>query len=310
MKQQPSLSKIFAIAVVASGLSLGLNSGRAEAAIEARQVTASMLPVRSAPNTYASIQGRVTHSQVYPVIERRGSWIRIQYSEHSGWIYQPYTQLTGTPLSRINASALNVRSGAGSNYRVLGQLPRNTVVAVRGSKGSWRNINYKGGSAWVHSAYLASTSSRPPQSSRPRSRAGFIQLASSGTGFYAYGSSYKRWGRPELVYGIERAARRWNQQYRTRLGVGNISLQNGGYMAPHSSHRRGVDVDVIPMRTDGRELGVTIHQGAYSRTRTRAVLQIFRSEIRTRVVLFNDRYISGVTYWAGHDNHFHFSANY
>ena len=93
------------------------------------------------------------------------------------------------------------------------------------------------------------------------------------------------------------------------MGVGNISLENGGYMAPHSSHQQGVDVDVRPMRTDGQEAGVTIHQSAYSRSRTQALVSDFRRELSIRIILFNDSGVSGVRYWSGHDNHFHVSMN-
>lgn len=79
-------------------------------------------------------------------------------------------------------------------------------------------------------------------------------------------------------------------------------------MAPHSSHQRGVDVDIIPQRTDGREDGVTIYQGAYSRYYTQVLIDRFRAQISTRVILFNDSRVRGVQYWAGHHNHFHASV--
>jgi murein endopeptidase len=93
------------------------------------------------------------------------------------------------------------------------------------------------------------------------------------------------------------------------MGVGNISLERGGYMAPHSSHQRGVDVDIIPVRTDGREDGVTIHQAAYSRSRTQSLLNLVWAELSIRVILFNDGGVTRVQYWPGHDNHFHVSIN-
>lgn len=278
------------------------------------RVTASALNVRSGPGGNYSVITTIARGQVYPALEWRGSYLKLQIGARTGWAHGTYLARTTTPLFRVTASALNVRSGAGSQYRVLGRLGNGVCVAVRGSSGPWRNFNYEGGSAWVHSSYLRSVTAAPstpsnPAPSRRRSAAGYIQLASSGTGFYSYGQAYKRWGTPRLVYAIERTGRSWNQIRRTRFGVGNISLQNGGYMAPHSSHRRGVDVDIIPQRNDGRENGITIHQGAYSRYWTQRLIDSFRAQISTRVILFNDSRVRGVVYWAGHDNHFHASVN-
>lgn len=304
----------------ASALSLiGSLSLSAPAEAQAKRVTASTLNVRTGPSTRNSIVGRCYNGQVYAQVSSSSGWVKINYGSRQAWVYGRYTANSSASVRRVTASSLNVRSGPSTRYRSLGRLGRNAPVAVVRSSGSWRQIYFNGSTAWVHGAYLSGSSSTPsepqpqptpPSNNRPTSSAGFIQLASSGTGFYAYGTSSKRWGRPEVVYGIERVGRRVNSNLRLRMGVGNISLQNGGRMPPHSSHRRGVDVDVRPMRSDGRQAAVTIHQSAYSRSRTRSVISYFKSEIRTRIVLFNDSGISGVRYWAGHANHFHFSANY
>jgi len=78
-------------------------------------------------------------------------------------------------------------------------------------------------------------------------------------------------------------------------------------MPPHVSHRYGKDVDVAPMRNDGVEGATTRFSSRYSRARTRRIIELLRSEITPRVILFNDRAIPGVVRYPGHDNHFHFS---
>jgi uncharacterized protein YraI len=294
------------------------------APLGSKKVTARALNVRSGPGTGYRVMEVITRDQVYPALEKRGSFLKLQIGEQSGWAHGSYLSSTSTRIYRVSASALNVRSGSGTQYRVLGRLARGAYISVRGANGVWKNFNFDGGSAWVHGNYLTSVSGTAPASPAPtatpapatpaptasrRSRAGFIQLQSSGVGFYAYGAAYKRWGAPHVVYAIQRTGRRWQQINRTRFGVGNISLENGGYMAPHSSHRRGVDVDIIPMRSDGREAGVTIYQSAYSRYWTQKLIDMYRSELSIRVILFNDSSVRGVQYWSGHDNHFHASAN-
>lgn len=288
-------------------------AARAQSIVGPMRVTLDSLIIRAAPNPNASVVAIAKKDQVYPAIRWTGSWLEIQIGAGRAYAYGLYLAPTTTPVFQVKADVLNIRSGPGSQYRVLASFRRGAYLAVRGSSGPWRNFNFEGASAWVHGDYLqalgsAPINTSPPSSARPRSRVGFIQLAASGAGFYAYGAAYKRWGTPRLVYALERAARRWSQESRTRMGVGNISLENGGPIPPHVSHQQGLDLDVIPMRLDGREDGVTIYENSYSRSKTQRIIDLISSEIRPRVILFNDSRTRGTQSWPGHDNHFHFST--
>ena len=67
-------------------------------------------------------------------------------------------------LSTIDASAaqtatvttdvLNVRSGAGTNYSVIGSLKNGTIVPVISESNGWSKINYNGKTGYVSSNYL------------------------------------------------------------------------------------------------------------------------------------------------------------
>ncbi|MGE0711989.1 MAG: SH3 domain-containing protein [Planctomycetota bacterium] len=63
---------------------------------------------------------------------------------------------------RVTASALNVRTGPSLRYRILGQLRSGAQVNVVAASGDWRQIQYRGGLAWVHGAYLARLAQTPP----------------------------------------------------------------------------------------------------------------------------------------------------
>lgn len=207
----------------------------------------------------------------------------------------------------VTASRLNVRTGPSTRYRVIGQLSRGQRVNTTGASGAWRKIRFAGRDAWVHGGYLRGSGAPAPQT-RAVSRAGFIQLAASGPGFYSYTVASRRWGRPELVYGIERAGQVMRARGgRPRFGVGDLSLQNGGDISGHRSHETGRDADIRPMRRDGREGPVTRFQRAYSRGLTRELIRELKTQVRERVVLFNDLFVGGVVPFPGHDNHFHLS---
>lgn len=193
---------------------------------------------------------------------------------------------------------VKVRSGPGTRYRVLGTVKKGTKLRMHRRVGPWLQVTYQRKWRFVHENAVRG------EGSRRTSRAGFVPLKASGKGYYSYSISSHRWGKPKLVYAIERVGWAWGQQRRPRFGVGDLSARNGGYLAPHSSHQGGEDVDMRPMRKSG-EGPVTIYESAYSRKRTQKLINKLRGAVGTELVLFNDRHVSGVRYWAGHDNHFH-----
>jgi hypothetical protein len=55
----------------------------------------------------------------------------------------------------------------------------------------------------------------------------------------------------QLIDTIVNTGAAWNRN--PRIGIGDMSLQNGGNFSQHDSHQRGVDVDVRYVRNDGNE---------------------------------------------------------
>ncbi|MBX3469247.1 MAG: penicillin-insensitive murein endopeptidase [Planctomycetes bacterium] len=313
---------------------------------------------------------------------------------------QALPQVTPTPRTpaQVTASALNVRTGPGTSYRVLGSLPRGTQVVIVGTSGNWRQIDLgANGPGWVYFAYLEpipgaaptapaapaapaapnapaapaapgtttgannnqlatllnglrstgtnqsttpgatspaattpgattpaattpgattpaattpanlppSPPSQPSQINNTPSKAGYIQLPASGSGYYGYRGANARWGTPRLVYGIERIGRRFAGSNAGDMGVGDLSLQNGGPISGHRSHQTGIDVDVRPVRTDKAKQPVTINDREYSQQHTRTLIGLFQAELQIALILFNDSKIPGVRHWPNHHNHFH-----
>ena len=65
------------------------------------------------------------------------------------------TTSTYTRYVSTNSKNLNVRSGAGTGYRVIGSLKKGTAVTVAESNGSWSRITSPV-SGWVSNSYLSS----------------------------------------------------------------------------------------------------------------------------------------------------------
>lgn len=70
---------------------------------------------------------------------------------------------------KVTASALNVRSGPGTEFRVLGRLERGDEVQIREEHGVWAWVSPPGG--WVHSGFLEESAPEPQDEDRTISEA-------------------------------------------------------------------------------------------------------------------------------------------
>jgi peptidoglycan hydrolase-like protein with peptidoglycan-binding domain len=135
------------------------------------------------------------------------------------------------------------------------------------------------------------------------------RMVAFGSGFECYGPEIKRFGRPEVLKAIEDVATEWAKRYPSgpRLGVGNISFEQGGPMEPHTSHQEGVDVDLSPIASTNVEIPLTWTSPDYSRERTQELVDLLKanSQAQVRIILFNDPDVKDVEPSAGHDNHLH-----
>jgi peptidoglycan hydrolase-like protein with peptidoglycan-binding domain len=132
----------------------------------------------------------------------------------------------------------------------------------------------------------------------------FVQLPGSGNGYYLYSNQDKQWGTPSTIQSIQTVAESLLAAGIT-IGVGDISYANGGRMPPHASHRRGIDVDIRPQRTDGTRVPVQIRDANYSQENTKKIVEELHKDENLSFIFFNDKKIDGVRFWAGHDNHLH-----
>ncbi|WP_161515556.1 SH3 domain-containing protein [Priestia megaterium] len=71
-----------------------------------------------------------------------------------------------TVTYKVTASKLNVRSGAGTNYGIIGSVVKDQMLSVVSKSGSWYKINYNGRTGYVSSDYVqASGTTTPPSES-------------------------------------------------------------------------------------------------------------------------------------------------
>lgn len=119
-------------------------------------------------STSSSVVGNITTSDTVKVYytEHDMASVHVTDSNLSGWI--PISAIGGTvklkpdtpPASsstvyRTTASVLNMRAGAGTDYKITGKLKKGTGCYILESKGNWRRVKtFKGKIGWVSANYL------------------------------------------------------------------------------------------------------------------------------------------------------------
>ncbi|MEN8648809.1 SH3 domain-containing protein [Bacillus toyonensis] len=139
-------------------------------------VNATSLRVRTGPAAYHSVIGGVLNGTTLNVVGSENGWFKVNYQGNTGFVSSEFVKFvkggTTTPEQPkqpekpnqgaigdyyINASALNVRSGEGTNYRILGALPQGQKVQVISENSGWSKINYNGQNGYIGTRFLSKT---------------------------------------------------------------------------------------------------------------------------------------------------------
>ena len=118
-------------------------------------VTATGLNIRAGIGIGHNILGVLKQGQSVTVYEEANGWSRIGNGQ---WVCSTYLSATAPKnptyyTKYVTArGGLNVRSGAGTGYKIVGGLPKGTKVTVYETKNGWSRI---GNGRWVCSTYLA-----------------------------------------------------------------------------------------------------------------------------------------------------------
>jgi cell wall-associated NlpC family hydrolase len=172
---------------VSTGVALAVcGASLADAATGAAKTTVN---IRSGPSTSNAIKGSLVRGQRITVIRKaQGGWVRVSFAGSRAYISSKYIDTTGalpTPPKKIKTSGtkiatedLNVRTGAGTSYRIVGTVPEGSRLRLTGKqRAGFAETRYAGHVRWVSVTYLARAGSgggavyQPPSSSAAKGRA-------------------------------------------------------------------------------------------------------------------------------------------
>jgi len=122
------------------------------------------LNVRSGAGTTYSIVGSLSNGAKVEVLKEQNGWAQIKSGSTQGWVsadYITYGNTTTPPTTPTTKKAtvkvngtLNIRSGAGTTYGILGYLTDGLVIDVYTEKNGWAQIQYGNVKGWISTDYI------------------------------------------------------------------------------------------------------------------------------------------------------------
>ncbi len=127
--------------------------------------------VRQKATTSSDVVGKLYAGCVATVIEEEGNWVYVNSGNVTGYVVKEYLLLGDdaeaaiakkyTPKVQVTANALNVRSGAGTDYSVLKTFGKGDTAELLEQGKEWMKIRFSEGGAkktgYVYASYVKVT---------------------------------------------------------------------------------------------------------------------------------------------------------
>lgn len=122
-------------------------------------VNTDNLKLRSHPSNSASTLDTAAKDECMVVISKVGAWYKVSYNLQTGYVYGSYLSVLTREnaelgYGKVNGNAVNLRSGAGTGYRTLGQANKGDLVYIIGLNNGWYKVIFKDAISYIRSDYV------------------------------------------------------------------------------------------------------------------------------------------------------------
>lgn len=126
----------------------------AAALAERLAVSAPVANIRSGPGTGHNILWKVEKFFPLLIIDKSGKWYQFKdFEDDRGWIHQSLVSKIPTVITKNEKC--NIRSGPGTDNRILFTVEKGIPFKVLDRKGSWIHIEHSDGDkGWIHKALV------------------------------------------------------------------------------------------------------------------------------------------------------------
>lgn len=129
--------------------SVCLASWTSAVAADMVSIKGRIVNMRSGPSTATQALWELKKGYPLKVIQRKGTWLQVQdYENDRGWVSRALT--SRTPYHVVKSNVVNIRSGPGTTYRIVGKAEQGDLLRTREKKTNWVKVQPPSGPAgWV-----------------------------------------------------------------------------------------------------------------------------------------------------------------
>ena len=125
-------------------------------------VTGSGLRLRKTADTNGKTLDTASKDEVVVVISKKGDWYKVLYDLKEGYMHGDYLKVSKTEnaelgYGKVTASAVNVRSGAGTSHSKVTQVKKGEKVYIVGINNGWYKVIAGKHVGYLRSDYLELT---------------------------------------------------------------------------------------------------------------------------------------------------------
>jgi SH3-like domain-containing protein len=115
--------------------------------------------LRSGPGTNYSVKWKYGSGLPLKVIKKQGSWVKVEdFEKDSGWLHNDLLSNTGHMIVKVNKDKnkkVNIRSGPGTNYKIVGKAYYGVVFKTLKQQKGWAQVKHESGvTGWVKRSLL------------------------------------------------------------------------------------------------------------------------------------------------------------
>ncbi len=121
-------------------------------------ITSGSLILRASASTTSSKLTEIPKGSTFTVVQVHtdATWLKATYSGKTGYVMAKYAIIGGSTAYKactVTASQLNVRSGAGTNYSIIGTLRAGDTLVVTATTGTWYKVQSGSNVGYIDSQY-------------------------------------------------------------------------------------------------------------------------------------------------------------
>lgn len=112
-------------------------------------VSGNEVNLRSGPSTNYRVKWVLGKGFPLQVVRSKGKWLKVRdFENDTGWIYSPLTSTV--PHLVVKRKIVNIRSGPGTNYRIVGKAKYGVVFRTLKRVKGWVKIRHEDGmTGWI-----------------------------------------------------------------------------------------------------------------------------------------------------------------